>query len=201
MTARRALSLLELLLVLALLVVVAALVLPALANTMENQRLSKAGDVVRASWNNARVRAMRSGRIHMFRYSPGGNQYYVEPWFAVTDEIESSDKSWDTSAGNADLQAALAVRANPEELPEGVTFVQAQTFFDSRDQAATEDIAGAGLPLPAAPILFYPDGTTSTTRLLLMNEQESYVVVQLRGLTGIAKVSELLTPAELIAWR
>ncbi len=47
-------------------------------------------------------------------------------------------------------------------------------------------------------MLFYPDGTTSDARVALTNDDRNFfVVVSLRSLTGIAKVSELVTANEV----
>ena len=47
------------------------------------------------------------------------------------------------------------------------------------------------------PIYFFPDGTTTTVRLLLRNEHEFYIILDLRGLTGITTVSDVMTVDEL----
>ena len=72
---RSGLTLLELLLVLALLVIIASMSLPAMSGPMENERLRKSGDLVRAEFASARVRAMRSGRIQVFQYSLASGDY------------------------------------------------------------------------------------------------------------------------------
>jgi len=56
---------------------------------------------------------------------------------------------------------------------------------------SSQDAAGR-----STPILFYPDGTTSTARLLLRNEYDRSIELSLRGLTGVARVGELKTVAE-----
>ena len=56
---------------------------------------------------------------------------------------------------------------------------------------------GAGQGGAADPILFYPDGTSATARIVLGNSRNHFVVVELRGLTGIARSSDLLTAEEL----
>jgi len=77
---RRALSLLEMMLVLAVLVAVGAMVLPALHGPLEDQRLLKSADLIRAQWTRARVTAMKNGRMYVFRYVTATDQYAIEPW-------------------------------------------------------------------------------------------------------------------------
>ncbi|MDR2757534.1 MAG: prepilin-type N-terminal cleavage/methylation domain-containing protein [Planctomycetaceae bacterium] len=43
----------------------------------------------------------------------------------------------------------------------------------------------------STPIFFYPDGTTSTAAVLLKNNRGHCIEVRLRGLTGIAKLTEI----------
>ncbi len=201
---RRGLSLLELLLVLALMVAVAALTLPSLRGPMENQRLRKSADAIRAEWNKARNRAMRTGRIQVFRFETNGSHYVVEPWYSEDDYLESSDG---LAAGVDPLHPGSAVPApianvvEPEtlELPEGVLFFtgdaavevrslnveEAMQQFDARDASWSR------------PIFFYPDGETSTAQLILTNRQEQFIRLDLRGLTGISQVTDLMTIDQL----
>ncbi|NLF73363.1 MAG: hypothetical protein GX575_30365, partial [Candidatus Anammoximicrobium sp.] len=59
------------------------------------------------------------------------------------------------------------------------------------DESAASSSAG-GPP----PIVFYPDGSTSDASVLLTNER-CFVQVALRGLTGMVRVSELISSEEL----
>nr|MBC8875895.1 hypothetical protein [Planctomycetota bacterium] len=61
----------EMMLVLAVMVAVAGLAYPAIQGAMDDQRLRRAGDLVRAEWARARVTAMKTGRMHVFRYEVG----------------------------------------------------------------------------------------------------------------------------------
>jgi hypothetical protein len=57
------------------------------------------------------------------------------------------------------------------------------------DQAATVQLT--------PPVFFYPDGTTSTARLVRGNQRGRCVTVTMRGLTGVVQVSELHTQEEV----
>ena len=85
------------------------------------------------------------------------------------------------------------------ELPEGVLFAGGYFESDSRSmqlqQPTQANLMGAGQNV--APIYFYPDGTTSDAELILMNDQNVFIMITLRSLTGIAKVSDLLSSNEL----
>ena len=198
-------SLLELMLVLALLVVIGSLALPAFQVPFKNHRLRKAGELVRVEWNKARIKAMKTGQIQMFRYAAGENSYQVMPYYTQQDVLEADAAHSVTGASGmnlsyADTQMAEATASEPRVLPEGVVFAQSEVQMDARSLQVQQQLQGGQVnttdELP--PILFYPDGTTSEAKLALTNEyQLLYVLVSLRSLTGVAKVSGLLNAEEL----
>ncbi|MDR1141989.1 MAG: prepilin-type N-terminal cleavage/methylation domain-containing protein [Planctomycetaceae bacterium] len=53
------------------------------------------------------------------------------------------------------------------------------------------ETTGSNGKLWSTPIFFYPDGTTSTAAVLLKNNRGHCIEVRLRGLTGIAKLTEI----------
>jgi prepilin-type N-terminal cleavage/methylation domain-containing protein len=53
------------------------------------------------------------------------------------------------------------------------------------------ETTGSDGKLWSTPIFFYPDGTTSTAAVLLKNNRGNCIEVRLRGLTGIAKLTEI----------
>ncbi len=55
-----------------------ALVWPQLDKVFSNHRLRKAADIIRTQWCKARVEAMNSGCIRVFRYEIEGGNYRVE---------------------------------------------------------------------------------------------------------------------------
>ena len=89
-------------------------------------------------------------------------------------------------------------------LPEGVVFATVDVQSDMRSLQLQQETQGSVPGMPQSldqqspPVLFYPDGTTSDAKIALTNEyQRLYVVVSLRSLTGIVKVSELVSADEL----
>ena len=195
--APRGYTLLELLLVLAIVVAVAALVLPTLFSSLESQKLRKSGDQLRAAFGRARVAAMKSGRIQLFRFEPGTGRYITEAWYA-DDERQLDDMTLAQPSGSQATSPA-AGQGVQNELPEGIVFADAELQPDARAARLEEETSAlsAGSLSASPPIVFYPDGTTSDARVVLMNNKPRYVVVELRGLTGISMVSDLLTQEEL----
>jgi Tfp pilus assembly protein FimT len=202
MRRRPAFSLMELLLVLAVLVAVGAMVYPALQGPMEDQRLRKAADGIRAQWARARVMAMKTGQIYAFRYQVGSGWYGVEPWEAGVSEIELAPEAEQepTSVSQATVaRSQFGPLGTPGvRLPAGITFFTGQTVLDMRSQEVVDGQQNAGLAESSAQsIVFYPDGTSSDATLILTN-QRFYVQLHLRGLTGLSRGSDLLAAEELM---
>jgi Tfp pilus assembly protein FimT len=161
---RRAITLLEVLLVLALLVILSAMTWPALDRPMANQRLRKAADQVRTAWTRARVEAMTTGQTFAFRCTIGENRFEIA--------AQAGPEAVDVPPAD---QAAPAAASRRHTLPEDVRFAGGQTLFDGQ---------------LSEPILFYPDGTTSTATLILENRHQRQIEISLRGLTGVMTVGE-----------
>src|SRR5687768_9399877 len=87
---RRAFTLVEMLLVLAILVVVAAVVLPSFYRSLRDSTLRSAAEKVRTEWNRAHIKAMKTGRIQVFRFQPGGRKFQIEPYQAADDELNAA---------------------------------------------------------------------------------------------------------------
>ena len=88
--------------------------------------------------------------------------------------------------------AGATARCIRQLAPENVTFVAGEASLEAR--AETVDYGTDSLGSVEAdwsqPILFYPDGTTSTARLVLKNERDHSIELSLRGLTGAVTVSD-----------
>ena len=195
---RRGMTLFELLLVLVLLVVVASLAAPLLDGSFASVRLRRGTDQVLAAWSQARAHAIESGQIYQFRFRPEDRQYRVEPWSAG---LERDALAVEEALDAAEITAEEAELKNWQEelaLPEEIVFNKAESVakdeFGERsvtrlDQESTDDWS--------APILFYPDGTTSVASLLLKNSKGLFRRATLRSLTGVGRASDLLTREEV----
>jgi len=211
---RRGMTLLELMLVLALIVMIGALSLPAMRGPFANFQLRKAGDLVRVQWTKARIRAMKTGQIQMFRFVPGESTFSIEPYYTEQDYLEGdlrNSSMGPIGAGTAPpLSSESRVPIDPSmtapgiqtdknrKLPDGVILVGGIVKSDTRSVQIEQETQGT-LAMETGgsePIMFYPDGTTSDAEVSLSNQQTMYVRVTLRGLTGTAKVSPLMTAEE-----
>ncbi len=177
---------------LGLLVIVAAMAAPALERPLEAQKLRKAAELVQSQWDKARVRAMQTGQILVFQYQPTTGRYRVQPWTTEESLIESSEMSDPTDPAGGGAVGVVA------ELPEGVEFLTSFTQSDTRSLSVEEELSrmsqSASLENSwSAPVLFYPDGTATSAEVTLANQTGSYVSIRLRGLTGVARVGDVLS--------
>lgn len=196
-------TLVEMLLVLALMVAIGAIVWPALDKPFAAERLRSSADEFRAELARGRVAAMQSGRLHMLTVDPTTGRLLVHP----------ADESAAPVAMPTELTSSLTapVVLQGKALPDGIRLQELVAFDDVTPiPATTQAPAAAPLtstpvasgpggtsnnsgPITAAqPIYFHPDGTTSSARVTLVNEHGATVVLELRGLTGTARVGETL---------
>jgi len=195
---RHAVTLVEVLLVLCLLVAIASIAWPSLERPLSNQRLRKAADLVRVVWGRARVRAMSTGETLVFRYSIEGDRYSVQRYAGP--ESVTGAESTDGPAGTSDYETDPAFMLGSEpRLPDKMTFLSGETATDVRAESLTLEEAptadgGQGW---SDPILFYPDGSTSTATVVLRNEYDRSIELSLRGLTGVITVGEVYSAEEL----
>ncbi|MCA9249076.1 MAG: prepilin-type N-terminal cleavage/methylation domain-containing protein [Planctomycetales bacterium] len=192
----RGFTLLEMILVLALLVAVAAMVIPSLRGPVETARLRSSAESIREEFAAARVAAMKSGRIQMFRCRRASGDYQVVAWEMDTlGETGNSSRSLansETAAGDPESDLFTAAM---QQLPDEIEFLALAVEQDLRSSSLLGEMDGEdGVYLQ--PILFYADGTTSTAELVLKNNANRIVRVSLRGLTGTVKVSDVSTIVE-----
>ncbi|OHB69840.1 MAG: hypothetical protein A2V70_09610 [Planctomycetes bacterium RBG_13_63_9] len=195
---RHGFTLVEVMLTLCLLVIIAGMAWPVMDGAFANQRLRKAAEKIRAEWSVARVEAMDSGRTYLFRYLPGEERFRVECYaMAETADDPVFGGNFDGQTGGLGYSGTTQA-ASERALPEGVTFVASQTRQDTRaatvqSAANTASTSRTGW---SGPILFYPDGTSSTAELVLKNRHDRHVSLSLRGLTGVVNISELYAGEE-----
>jgi len=200
---RQGLTLVEVLLVLGLLVILASLAGPLLDRPLANRRLRVAADTLRTEWTRARNQAIAEGLTVRFQCTLGERRYSIDR------QETTSSEFGDLTALDADNRRTGAVepfefsnnelRINSEDsssgpmLPEGITFLTVEVADESEVSLGLDEDQGAGedRTLSCTPLLFYPDGTTSTARVVLQNEYERSIEVTLRGLTGVASVGEI----------
>ena len=202
-------ALFEVLLVLILLVVMGSLAKPALEGTLASFRLKRAVDQVLSDWSKVRTKAIEDGQVYQFRFSKDSNEYRVDPWYA-DESYQPRESDLEESESSASEIFADSSDSESEESEDEIGWLfkseVAETIvFDSGEQAVVqppeerevETLEREDSAEWSAPILFFPDGTTSEASVLLRNENEIYQRATLRALTGSARGSELLSSEEI----
>jgi len=197
---KSAFTLVELLLTLAILVSIAAMIVPTFGVLLSDRRLARAGDQLRVEMMQTRLLAMRTGRTQIMQLKVGTTEARVKPYFDMADMTEAVDQTGNSSAlltGGTASPAGFQTTGTQEvtrtiELPENVLIADAkvestQRSFRIDTQALSETAEGW-----SQPILFYPDGTTSTAGITFTQAEAGRVVVVIRGLTGEVIVSDVL---------
>ena len=216
---RQGFTLFEVLVVATLVIIIGGLIYPALMSTTETQSLIRSGDTVRTFFARSRNEAMRNGQTLALRYQIGGKQFVIEPWDTGDSGIESN-----LPASNFTLLGQLEPTTNNDRivtkrllhqvqsLPENVVFAAGTHAFDGRALAQNEPTLNPNVGnvdsssvtdlvdgVWSQPILFYPDGSTSQSEVRIgTDDLQLFVLVRIRGLTGIAYVTKIMTQNEVL---
>ena len=194
---RKAITLIEVLLVLALLVMLAAMTWPAMDRPMAEQRLRKGADKVRTAWARARVSAMSTGQTFVFQCTIDSDEYTVESQ-AGPESVAAMTSSNQGQFDDTVVESTEPLTSKTRRLPVNIRFVDGQVDFDTRAtilEDATEETSGNATGDCVGPVLFFPDGTTSTATVILENKYQRRIELSLRGLTGVTTVGNTY-PAE-----
>ncbi|GIS63558.1 MAG: hypothetical protein CM1200mP2_57830 [Planctomycetaceae bacterium] len=132
---RRAVTLIEVLLVLSILVSLAALSYPSVDRMLDQLAMDEAVSPVRNHLAGTRFRALDAGLTWQFRIEPGGRRYVAVPYeFDEVDEIEGDDQ---------EQQAHGVLPRVSGQLPEGYSFSPVDEM--TADVEALDERAIAGL--------------------------------------------------------
>lgn len=205
---RRAITLLELLLALSLIVVIAALAGPTIAHSFENRRLRLAAEQFRSDLIETRVKAINTGGVFVVRYVPQQASYTIALYGGHGLEGSSAagvliDAGLPGAGAPAADVALRDIAPKQCELPDGITFLGARISVDTREAEILAELASqlqtrqTSNGLPEQMLFCYPDGTTSTALLALGNRDDRALMLQVRGLTGVVKIGEVIMAQEL----
>ena len=197
---RTAFTLLELLLTLAVLAALTAVAIPQIGLLAGDRRLVRGGDLLRVEITRLRVDAMRQGRVLMLEGMLQGNSFRSKPFYSASDATEAYDQTGSQSGlltGAAEGVVAMVEQDSDAEelieLPEDIMVENVGVVSAARAMEIEQVTDSARTDEWSRPILFYPDGSTSTAVVTLYNPELGRVVVRVRGITGDVTVSEVLS--------
>ncbi|WP_254510040.1 pilus assembly FimT family protein [Anatilimnocola floriformis] len=196
---RRAFTLIEIMMVLLILVVAGAVVAPNVLNMLRRQRLKSAAESMRIAWSRAHVKAMKTGRIQVFRYELNGNQFSLQPWTSGDEATEGESEATNGFGGTVEAPDATV---ETKKLEDGITFAAGEAKFQARASAVETSLQNAGTAEGgqwSRPILFYPDGSATDAYVIVSDLKQDAYRINLRGLTGTSQVSDEKKLDDLLA--
>lgn len=188
MPSRSGYTLLEILLVLGVLAVLAGIAWPALLQFSTEQAIRGASETVRSQLDQARTRAIETGKPYHFLYEPDGTHFLVMP--------AERDIAPATTFTVAPPVNAIHT-ATSGEVADGLLFHPGPGLVARGHRLNIEDLSelpDAGLLQQiqwSAPITYQPDGTSEDVSFRLADQNQRYIELSVRGLTGMAKASDL----------
>ena len=179
---------------------IGAIVIPQVDWLLGDRRLVRAADQMRVEMTQLRIEAMREGRIMMIEASQEEEgKIQKRAYFSMADSIEAFDQIGSQSALASGAEQAQAVFTPPDaeqsepeliELPEGVGVEMIAVVAAARAMAIQQEELGQANADANSPVLFYPDGTTSTAAIVLVHPEHGKITVKLRGMTGDVTVGQ-----------
>jgi prepilin-type N-terminal cleavage/methylation domain-containing protein len=184
---RRGYTFVELLLVLAVLAVLAGMAWPAVVRFSGEQAIKDAAERVRSELDKTRFRAINTGLAYQFRYEPEGRRFIAVP--AERDITEAAN-----TGTTAPVSPHPVVSG---QITEGLTFQLAPGAPPTAEMVSADWLTGLpdgtllGQARWSTPILFRPDGTGTTVLFRVVDEEQRFIEVSVRELTGAATAGPL----------
>ncbi len=183
-------TLLEVSLVLAIMVVVAALAVPVFRSTLKHERLRKAAEAIRADWTRTQTKAMLTGETQVWVCLLATGGYSVSPYtsdYGVAGATAADVTNRVSSAtGLTPTQTSADNGSFGQTMPAGVTVHE--VLISEADSVTTMSQTSSAGEDGMATIFFYPDGSSSSGRITLMNEDGRAIAVVLNGVAGTVRV-------------
>lgn len=169
-----------------------SLAAPGLLRQLKNQTVQGNAEQVRQILDRARVQAIEEGRTIQVRYEPHGQKYVILP-------LDQFDPNQSTGGGVNLREGAAA--SSSQFTPYRVYNLEEACHFHvdsslvSGQSLVTERLGepwlwhlenglGADQVGWSRPILFYPDGSATDGTIVVMDRDNRYIKLHVRGLTG-----------------
>ena len=179
-------TLLEITLVLAILVAAAAIAAPMFQSTMKRERLRKGAQLIAADWTRTRATAMEDGETQVWLCEVGGSSFSKSSYstsgmttadaasaVAATTSVTLTSTGSDSESFGQDL---------PYEVSVSEILVSEADSVVNMANTTTESAGGQ------ATVFFYPDGTCSSARLTVADDEASISII-MNGMSGTVRVT------------
>ena len=194
---KRAFTILELMLVLAVIVALAGLSWPRLSSVLQRESVMGNVEQVRQVLDHARVQAVEDQLTYQFRYEPNGRKYLLMP-----NELLMSSQQQPGSGGTQ--QTSLL-----DDVPQAIIHELSEDchFYVPNTLNANEPLVTERLPEPwlvmvqngsqvrdvswGPPILYSPDGSATDGSVTVVDKNQRYMTLSVRGLTGAVVTSRI----------
>ena len=191
---RSGFTLIEMLLVLALLVTLMLMTYPTIARLRLEHQLKQGAEMVRLQVASTRLHALESGMDYQFRYEPNGRHFVAVPaeYLAIQAQAAAAQSSGNSAPAAVywKTQGEFTVKvkfsgntSGPAQPPQPLP----KEFLIGFEKQ--EDLSRVNW---APPLVFKADGSARDFSVEIENEQGKYVVLSVRGVTGLASVSQIL---------
>jgi prepilin-type N-terminal cleavage/methylation domain-containing protein len=200
---RRGFTLLELILVLTVVVTLASLSWPRLTRFLKQQSVQGNAEQVRQLLDRARIRAVEEGRPLQVRYEPHGRHFVLLP-------LDPVDPNGTPAATTTTIRQPTTAGEpfRVYELSEDCQFhidssllTGEQTVIEQLGDAWLNHLENGLLARTvgwSAPIVYYPDGSSTDGLLTVMDQSRRYVKLSVRGLTGTVVAAPLAVLPEVL---
>jgi prepilin-type N-terminal cleavage/methylation domain-containing protein len=181
---RTGFTLVELVLVLAIIVIFSAIVYPSVDYLYGTHQMTRAADMVRAAWAEARAHAIDEGRPYRFAIVPNKGNYRVAP---------HAPEFWSSEAPPALVDPDHPHLILSDALPKGLRFNAEDTL--TAPTAGPSSLPAAQVPIAAwsSKAIFLPDGTAkSDVEIIFGAKGTRELHLRLRALTGAVTVRRSL---------
>ncbi len=184
--AKRGFTLLEIALVLAIIVVVGAVAAPMFQGTLRTERLRKGAELIAADWVRTRSVAMETGETQVWMCQIANNSFSASS-YNDSGAISPADAASAVSAATGLTSTGSdAGSFGQSAMPDGVSI--GDVLVSEGDTVVMMAETGNTGDGGSALLFFYPDGTSSSARLSVANDQEQTMSVVLNGMAGTVRV-------------
>lgn len=188
---RRGFTLLEMVLVLAIIVAVGAIAAPIFRGSLEIEKLRKGIELVAADWVETSALAMETGETQVWLCEVGSSGFSASTYSNTggLTPTEAATTVADTTGLSATSGSASGSGSFGQTMPEGISISEVLVSEgDTMVTMAENSMADAS----NATVFFYPDGTSSSARLSVIDEQQRTMTVVMNGLAGTVRVLDTI---------